>query len=311
MLLEAPEIAFAAAEARAAPVTAPRWGVTSETGLLTDVLIGPPTFLSMVPCNAVTRANLAKGLAASPPAAARQHRALAGVLEEAGVRCHVALPARGLPDLSFTRDSVCMSPWGLIELRPAVLHRRSEPSHVAAPLIARGIPRLARIESGAVEGGDVCLLRDGVLLIGRSGGRTDDSGADALGAVFERMGWEVLHARFDPKFLHLDTLFTMLSPDCAVACTEALDDTFLAQLGRLRIGIIPATLEEVGRLGCNLLSLGGGRLVAPAGNGRLNRILERSGFAVAEVEIGQFTRCGGGIHCLTMPLARQPDLCQG
>lgn len=41
--------------------------------------------------------------------------------------------------------------------------------------------------------------------------------------------------------------------------------------------------------------------------GRLNRILERSGFDVVEIEIDQFTRCGGGVHCLTMPLARLSD----
>lgn len=287
------------------PVAASRWGVTSETGRLTDVLLSAPAYLSMVPCNAVTRDCLAKGLFASPAIAARQHRALAEALEAAGVRCHFVPPSPGLADLAFTRDAVLMSPWGLIELRPAAEHRRAEPAHVAAA--ALGLPRAGRIEEGTIEGGDICLLRDGLILIGRSGDRTDEAGASALGRLFERRGWEVIHTRFDPAYLHLDTLFTMVSADCAVACPEALDDEFLNHLGRLGIGVIPASLDEVASLGANLLSLGRRRLLAPAGNDRLNFMLEQAGFLVGTVEIDQFTRCGGGVHCLTMPLARLPE----
>jgi N-dimethylarginine dimethylaminohydrolase len=143
------------------------------------------------------------------------------------------------------------------------------------------------------------------VLIGRSGDRTDEAGAMALGDMFEQKGWGVIHAGFDPAFLHLDTLLTMVSPDCAVACTAALDDALLARLGQLGIGIIPASIEEVGALGANLLSLGDDRLVAPEGNDRLNAMLAASGFEIIPVALDQFTRCGGGAHCLTMPLARR------
>lgn len=307
MFLEAAGAGFALEDRPGEPLTGTRWGVSTETQRLTDVLVGAPAYLSMVPCNPVTRHSLAQGLFSSRTAAARQHRALVGALEGAGVRCHFAPPCPGLADLAFTRDAVLMSPWGLIELRPAAPHRRGEPGHVAGALAALGVPHLARIEEGAIEGGDICLLREGVVLIGHSGDRTDEAGARALGAVFERRGWEVIHAGFDPKFLHLDTLFTMLSDDCAAAFPQALPDALLAQLGRFGIGIIPASAQEVAALGCNLLSLGGGRLIGPADNVRFNRMLRQSGFEVIAVDVDQFTRCGGGIHCLTMPLARQRD----
>lgn len=281
-----------------------RWGVASETGRLTDVLLSGPAYLEMVPCNEVTRDSLAKGLFASPGLAARQHRAFTGALEQAGVRCHFVPAVPGLADLCFTRDAVLMSPWGLIELRPAAPHRRAEPGHVAKAAAAFGAPRLGRIEEGAIEGGDICLLRDGVILIGQSGDRTDRTGARALGALFERRGWEVLHTRFDPAFLHLDTLLTMVSDECAVACTEFLEEDLLRRLGALGIGIIPASRDEVPSLGANLLSLGDNRLVTPADNVRLNAILAASGFDLILVELDQFTRCGGGAHCLSMPLAR-------
>ena len=286
-------------------IAAYRWGVSSETGRLTDVLLSAPAYLAMVPCNSVTRACLAKGLFASPALAARQHRALVAVLEQAGARCHFVEPVPGLPDLCFTRDSVLVGPWGLIELRPAAGHRRAEPGHVAEAASALGVPYHGRVREGVVEGGDVCLLREGLILIGRSGDRTDEAGARALGEMFERRGWEVIHGQFDPVFLHLDTLFTMISPDCAVACTATLPDDLLARLGGLGIGIVPASLDEVGSLATNLLSLGEKRLLVAAGDGRLNAILAACGFEIIAVELDQFTRCGGGAHCLTMPLARR------
>lgn len=307
MLLELAGSAGAFADFQTETLTRHRWGVASETGRLTDVLVSAPSHLSMVPCNAVTRRSLADGLSLHPLAAAKQHHGLVAALAGAGIRCHWVPPMPSMTDLAFTRDAVLMSPWGLIELRPAAAHRRAEPAHVAEAVADLGAPYLGRIEEGRIEGGDICLLREGLLLVGRSGDRTDETGARALGAMFERMGWEVIYVPFDPQFLHLDTIFTMLSPDCAVACPGALGSDLGARLGRLGVGIIPATLDEVADLGANLLCLGNGRILAPADNRELNAILGRSGFEVIPVEVDQFTRCGGGLHCLTMPLARERD----
>ena len=280
------------------------WGACSETGRLTDVLLSAPAHLEMVPCNAVTRENLAKGLDTEPVIAARQHRAFAAALTKAGVRCEYVKPLGGMPDLSFTRDSVVIGPWGLFELRPAAEHRRAETRHVAATVRALGVPTHARIEDGTIEGGDVCLLREGLVVIGHSNQRTTEAGARALGDLFEDKGWEVIHTRFDPKYLHLDTIMTMAGDDCAVICPAALEEGFVNRLRRLGLDLIEASTDEVARLGVNLLSLGGRRVVAAAGGNRLNAILAKHGFEVIPVEIDQFTRCGGGPHCLTMPLAR-------
>ncbi|MEA3045327.1 MAG: hypothetical protein QOH47_3165 [Sphingomonadales bacterium] len=307
MLLEPFASAEASTDYQTEPFTRPRWGVASETGRLTDVLLSAPTHLSMVPCNTVTRRSLADGLSLQPLAAAKQHRGLVAALTGAGVRCHWVPPMANMTDLVFTRDPVLISPWGLIELRPAAAHRRGEPAHVAEAVGRLGMPNLGRIEEGRIEGGDICLLREGLLLVGCSGDRTDETGARALGAMFERLGWEVIYTSFDRQFLHLDTIFTMLSPDCAVACPAALGRDLGARLGGLGIGIIPASLDEVADLGANLLCLGDKRVLAPAHNRQLNSILGRRGVEVIPVEVDQFTRCGGGLHCLTMPLAREPD----
>jgi N-dimethylarginine dimethylaminohydrolase len=285
-----------------------RWGVDSETGRLTDVLLSAPTHLAMVPCNAVTRDSLARGLSSCAASAGAQHRALVSALEAAGVECHLIPPKPGLADLAFTRDAVFMTPWGLVELSPSEPHRRGEAAHLAGALRHLGIETLGAVGEGKVEGGDVCLLRPGLVMIGISGERTDEAGARALGRIFERRGWRALYTRIDPRYLHLDTQFSLVSRHRAVACLETLESGFEATMAGLGIELLAVTPDEVDRLEANLLSLGGCRIVAPAGETRINRLLRNLGHDVIEAEIGQFVRCGGGVHCLTMPLARAAPL---
>ena len=282
------------------------WGVDSEYGRLLDVLVAAPSHLEVLPSNSVSLESLANGVLCCTDTAARQHAKLVRALEERGVACHLVPASAGLPDLTFTRDAVLMSPWGLIELRARSSHRQGEAAHVRATLADLGVPLLARIEQGHVEGGDICILRPGVIAIGRSGERTDETGARALARIFEERGWRVLHCPFDPHFLHLDTLFTLVDRNLAVACIEELPAGFVEAIEALGIGLIPASCREVKRLGANLVSLGAGRVLSAADNGRINGELERLGYEVVPVEVDQFTRCGGGVHCLTMPLARLP-----
>jgi N-dimethylarginine dimethylaminohydrolase len=283
-----------------------RWGVDSEYGVLRDVMICEPDHLEVIPCNTVARDSLAQGLACCPDEAARQHRLFASTLAGEGVRCHLVPPSPGFADLAFTRDSTLMTPWGLLELNLAERHRTGEGAHVAAAAARWGVSLLGSLGEGRIEGGDVCLVRPGIAAIGWSGGRTDDAGALALARFFQAHGWRTILTRFHRHFLHLDTLFTMLDRDRAVGCIEALEPDFLAEIAALGISIVPVSEAEVARLGANIFSLGAGRLLTSRENGRLNDELTRLGYLVTALDIGQFTRCGGGMHCLTMPLARLP-----
>jgi N-dimethylarginine dimethylaminohydrolase len=283
-----------------------RWGVDSEYGRLTDVMLSAPRHLEIVPCNAVSIENHRNGVACSPDIAVEQHARLVRAFEAEGVRCHFVPPSPDLPDLSFTRDTTLMTPWGLIGLRPAVGHRLPEVEHVRTAARSWGVPMLGTIGEGSIEGGDVCLVRPGLVVIGYSGERTDRVGAEALARVFETRGWTAILTEFDRRFLHLDTQFTMLDERRAIARAEGLDADFLLELQALGISILPSRSDEVQKLGSNLFSLGAGRLLSPADNERVNAELEQLGYRVIRVEIDQFTRCGGGMHCLTMPLARLP-----
>lgn len=294
----------ASARTPAHALAAPGYGVDSEYGRLGAVLLAEPSHLALVPCNSVSKESARRGLAPEPDRAGRQHAALASLLRGQGVDVRIAPAALGLPDLAFVRDTSVMTPWGLIGLRPGAPHRAAEVSAILDWAGSQGIPVLGCVEQGRVEGGDVAILRPGLVLIGISGERTDEAGAEALGRIFRRKGWTVMTCRFDPRFLHLDTLFCLADRDLGLACTDALDDAFLGRLKRLGIDLVPVAHDQARRLGCNLLALGERRVVTAEGCEPLDAELGRRGYRAFPLDLGEFTMCGGGVHCLTMPLAR-------
>jgi N-dimethylarginine dimethylaminohydrolase len=294
---------FLRAPTRHPGLSALRWRVHGETDVLTDVLLCPPSHLAPVPCCSATRESLAAGFETDTALALAQHRALRALLTGRGVRCHMLEPVPGLADLCFTRDGAVTTPWGPVLLNPAMPHRRREVRHVEDRLVALGAAPI-RISQGSIEGGDVCVARDGLLIIGVSGERTDEIGAEALASLFRSAGWDVILCPFDRYHLHLDTIFCMLDADHALACIEVLPKAFLDALRARGIRILEACPAEARKLGCNIVSLDGHTILTSAGQPRIDALLRHNGFDPIAIDISQFSACGGGLHCLTMPLAR-------
>ena len=283
-----------------------RGHVDSEYGRLDSVLLANPRHLALLPCNSVSSEAIRDGKQSCQTRAIRQHAGLVTALKAEGVEVRLVPADTGLPDLAFTRDTSLMTPWGLIGLRPTVAHRSREVDVVLEAAKASGVPVLGRIERGRIEGGDVAMIRPGLLAIGVSGDRTDDNGANALARIYQRSGWEVIRVRLDPHFLHLDTVFCMVDRDLAIACTDVLDDAFLARLEKLGIELLPLGYKEARVLGCNLLSLGDKRVLTSGTCSRADAELAVRGYRSIAVDLSEFTMCGGGVHCLTMPLRRAP-----
>jgi arginine deiminase len=279
--------------------------VRGEAHRLTDVALCSPRYLAPVPCCSVTKESLSQGYSTDTDRAVAQHRALREALQQSGVRCHALPPAAGQADMCFTRDAAVATPWGLVALNPALDHRASEVDKISnwASTTLGEQPR--RIRRGRIEGGDVCIARPGLLIVGVSGARTDEAGAAEFAAPFQADGWDVVLYPFDEHFLHLDTIFCMLDETRALACTDVLDDAFIADLEARGIELLPVTYKEARRLGCNVLSIDGRSIIAAAGTPRVAQMMRESGFIVHELELDELTACGGGVHCLTMPLRRE------
>ncbi|WP_202951356.1 dimethylarginine dimethylaminohydrolase family protein [Sphingobium bisphenolivorans] len=277
--------------------------VLAEADRLTDVILCPPDHLAPVPCCTVTRRHIDQGFATSSNEAQRQHAALVATLEGRGIRCHMLQPSADLPDMCFTRDIGVSTPWGMVALNPAMPHRRGEVDALVEACGRWGLP-IRRISRGMIEGGDICVAREGLLIVGLSGERSSAAGIDEFARPFRAAGWEVLVCPFHADHLHLDTIFCMIDRHEAIGCVDLLDPAFIRAIEERGIAIRPMPAAFAASLGCNILALGDKRILASSADDLVVTTLRAADYEVLTLDISQFAACGGGIHCLTQPLRR-------
>jgi arginine deiminase len=286
-------------------MTPKRWRLDSETGVLRDVLLCPPHHYHWIDTNAVAHATLANGVPADAKRRLSQYHELEAALVSAGVTLHHTVPERHLPYQVYTRDSSQTTPWGPVLTSLAMPQRRGEyASLLNFHAQYDGFYKYSTI--GTLEGGDIHIVRPGLLIIGHSGIRTSEAGADQFAVHFTERGWEVKKIPFAEHFLHLDVLFCMATPRLAVACIDVLGEPFESFLNGRQIKVIRASYAEVMAMSCNLLALGNDRVISPAHSARLNAELRAEGITVFDPELDEFARGGGSVHCMTMPLLRDP-----
>ena len=282
-----------------------RWTVDSETGRLTDVLLCKPTHYHWIDTNAVAHATLTTGAPADPKRRLAQYAELEHALTQAGVTLHYTTPEPHLPYQVYTRDSSQTTPWGPVLTQLAMPQRRGEYASLLKFHEKHG-GFFKYATAGTVEGGDIHIVKPGLLIIGHSGIRTTEPGAKQFSSWFEAEGWEVKLIPFAEHFLHLDVLFCMATPRLAIACIDVLGDPFETFLAERQIKVLRATYQDVMAMSCNLLALGADRVISPAHSTRPNAALRAEGVEVLDPILDEFARGGGSVHCMTMPLSRDP-----
>jgi N-dimethylarginine dimethylaminohydrolase len=282
------------------------WGVDSETGRLTDVLLCPPDNFRWLPTSAISRETLDRGLRFEPETAASQHAELVAVYEQAQVRCHFLEPDRALPYQVFARDSSVMTPWGAVVTQLKQWWRRGEYAPVIRFYEQSEIPIWRMVTAGAIEGGDVVVVEPGVALIGTGEERTSNQAARQLADWFEAEGWE---ARVEPipgVFVHIDVLVAIVAPKLAAVATEVVSVGLVRWLEGHGFEILDVPAADAFHLGVNAISLGGERVLSGAGARSLNEQMAARGLELLTPELSMFTLGGGGAHCLGQALRREP-----
>src|SRR5207247_10356761 len=105
--------------------------------------------------------------------------------------------------------------------------------------------------------------------------------------------------------LHLFSLISPVADRLAVVFLPLLPAGLYDLLRELRFDLVPVPEEEIPTLGCNVLAVRPGVVVAADGNPVTRRALERRGCEVhvfPATEIG--VNGGGGPTCLTRPILR-------
>ena len=242
--------------------------------------------------------------------AQKQHAELRKELAEAGAEVS-AMKGQGLSaDAVYAHDASLMTDEGAILLNMGKSCRRGEPAGHGEFYRELGIARAGEIRPpGTVEAGDVVWLDGKTLLVGR-GFRTNAAGIQQLRELLGREGVEVIaaalpHGAGPGSCLHLMSLMSLLDEHTALVDLPWLAVETVELLRQRGFRLVETDVGERETLACNVLALGGGRLLALEENRRTNQRLKEAGFEVrtfAGSEIG--INGGGGPTCLTRPILR-------
>jgi N-dimethylarginine dimethylaminohydrolase len=281
------------------------WGVDSETGLLRDVLLGPPDNFKWLPTSAISKATLESGAKFDHELAMSQHRELVSIYESAGVTVHMLEPDPALPYQVFARDSSVMTPNGAVVTQMAQQWRRGEYAPVIRFYQDNDLPIHRMITAGSIEGGDVTIVEPGVMLIGNGEERTQIQAARQLAEWMEAEGWEVRIEPIPGQFVHIDVLVSILAPKLAAVCVESASGGLVGWLREKGFEILEVSTADAFELGVNAISLGGERVISTAGSAKLNDQMRALGLQVFDPDLSMFTKGGGGAHCLAQALRRE------
>ena len=242
--------------------------------------------------------------------AVAEHAALEGVMAEVGADI-VALddvPGLGLDSL-YVRDSLIVTPAGLVRARMGKAQRQAEPERNAELLAARGIAVVGAIEApGKVEGGDLVWLDRHTLLAGL-GYRTNRDGVDQLrrlvGPEVAVEAFDLPHYRGRSDVFHLMSVLSPLDADLAAVHLPLMPARLVEFLEARAVGFVEVPETEFPTMGCNVLTVAPRRVAMVDGNPETERRLRAAGCTVHVLKADEMSRKGeGGPTCLTRPLIR-------
>lgn len=253
-----------------------------------------------------------------------------------------------MPNLYFTRDPFATIGTG-VSLNKMFADTRNRETIYGQYIFdyhprfaGKDVPRIYdREDTTRIEGGDELVLSKDVLALGISQ-RTDAASIEKLAQrIFDQnMGFKHILA-FDigeyRKFMHLDTVFTMVDYDKFSIHPEIEGDLVVYSIskgegGKLNIvreedtlenilckylnldevhlircggGNITAAAREQWNDGSNTLTIAPGEVVVYDRNPITNKLLEEAGVTLNYVPGSELVRGRGGPRCMSMPLIRE------
>jgi N-dimethylarginine dimethylaminohydrolase len=224
----------------------------------------------------------------------------------------IALPdAEGLGlDSLYVRDSLIVTPKGLVAASMGKPARTGEPASNASLLEAHGFALAGRIEPpGKVEGGDLVWLDRQTLLAG-IGYRTNLEGAAQLAAIgqgaFAVETFDLPHYKGRADVFHLMSVLSPVDRDLAVVYLPLMPVRLVELLEARGFSFVEVPDTEFPTMGCNVLAVAPREVVIVEGNPETVKRLEAAGCRVHVIEGAEICRKGeGGPTCLTRPLTRR------
>ncbi|WP_419960133.1 dimethylarginine dimethylaminohydrolase family protein [Psychrobacillus sp. BM2] len=269
----------------------------SEYGTLQKVVLCEPQYMEIKEViNDVQKKyiddNIDRSLAIS------QHQVFEQTLRDAGVEVIKLRPSKDHPEQVFTRDVGFTLGNRLFISKMANPIRQGE-EKILAHWMSENQISYKKLLTDSIEGGDVIVDGNRVFI-----GISDRTCMKAVQALqIELPDFEILPIPFNPKYLHLDCVFNILSSKDALIFPDALDPKIMNLLSSM-YHLIEVSENEQFSMGTNVLSIGQNQVFSLPQNHGVNHQLRQHGYQVLEVDFSEIIKSGGSFRCCSMPILR-------
>lgn len=227
-----------------------------------------------------------------------QWETLVDVYQRLGVDVEIIDQRSHLPDMVFTADQ------GIVKGNMVLLsnfrypERQGERDLYGKWFRDHNLITLSIPDDCCVEGhGEAIFWRDKLLL-----GIGFRANKEAASAICEELEVEVVPLQLvDPKFYHLDTCFFALNSETAFFYPHAFSESSQKMLRKIVPRLLALTNHEANSFCANSV-VTDHQVLINAGCPSFARKIRQLGYQAHEVEMSEFIKSGGGIHCLTQVL---------
>ncbi|MDP1702026.1 MAG: arginine deiminase family protein [Aestuariivirga sp.] len=205
-----------------------------------------------------------------------------------------------------TRDPLIMVKGGAIVCRMGTRVRRSKELAITRTLARLGISILRTLKGSALmEGGSFAWINERTAVIG-CGIRVNRDGAEQVGEVLKRRCVDLLIIDLFGYDLHIDGSFQMIGKDLAIVDPFGLPHSFLQKLKELKVRTVEITPADDRWIINSLAVAPGEPLMLEGASNQTLDALTKHGVNWTVIAYGKMQLNGGGIHCSTTPLIRDP-----
>lgn len=218
---------------------------------------------------------------------------LKATLEKLGVSVEVIEQKPDVPDMVFATDQGIVRDGQVLLANFRYDQRKREREYYRDWFRDHGFGLRALSNVFSFEGGDT-LFFDDMLLVG-TGFRANVAGCEELS---KKLDVDVFPLRLvDANYYHLDMCFLPLDEQTAFYYPPAFSASSAKLLQRIVPNLHELTAEEAAGFSANSF-VTDKNVLLQTGNQSFKSKLEELDYKVTEVDVSEFNKAGGGIHCL-------------
>jgi N-dimethylarginine dimethylaminohydrolase len=199
-------------------------------------------------------------------------------------------------DIGFTIDDLFV----VAKMGTPIRHKEK----TAIAKYTKQFPKVAAIERGRIEGGDVILHKNQVLV--GLGEATNFEGISNLQEILasQRIDRAIVPIHFSHRgIIHLDTKFNIVGENVAVLNPRSFKKESLRWFEN-NFDLIEASDEETSAIAINTFSITPTKVVMKVGSERIGDIIAQKGITPIYVKYSEVTKLPGSLRCSTCPIER-------